>query len=134
MPSNFFTPDPNTCNACYRKHWKTNKRLGNVLSTISYTPSDDQSNDDRCDLIVFLNSRRAEIVDDITTELAEKHGVKCYLTHNLSMSRHSVDGDLYISEPSYVRILSGYFMYLPCKTPSTMRSVNYRAHSTITWA
>ena len=99
MPSNFFTSNLNTCNVCYRKHRKTRERLVNVLATISYTPSDDQSNDDRCDLIVFLNSRRAEIVDDITTELAEKRGIKFYLTCNLSMSRHSVDGDFYISEP-----------------------------------
>ena len=54
-----------------------------MLATISYTPSDDRSNDDRCDLIV-------EIVDDITTELAEKRGVKFYLTCNLSMCRRIV--------------------------------------------
>ena len=50
-------------------------------------------------IIVFLNSRRAEIVDDMTTELAEKREIKLCLTCSLSMYRHSVDGDLYISEP-----------------------------------
>ena len=68
-------------------------RHANVLATINYTPSDDRSNDDRCDLSVFLNGRRAEMVDDITTE----RGIKLYLTSNLSMSRQSVDGDLYIA-------------------------------------
>ena len=38
-------------------------------------------------------------MDDITTELAEKRGINFYLTCKLSMSRHSVDSDLYISEP-----------------------------------
>ena len=70
-----------------------------MLAPISYRPLDDRSNDDRHDLVVFLNSLRAEMVGDITTELAEKRGIKFYLTCNLSMSRHSVDGDLYISEP-----------------------------------
>ena len=39
------------------------------------------------------------MVGDITTELTEKRGMKFYLTCNLSMARHSVDGDLYISGP-----------------------------------
>ena len=99
MPSNFFNSDPNTCNACYRKHRKTRERLGNVPTTISYGPLDGRPNDDKHDLTVFLNNRPEEMVGDITTELTEKRGIKLYLTCNLSMSRHSVDGDLYISEP-----------------------------------
>ena len=98
-----FTSDPNACNACYRKHRKTREHLGNVLATISYTPSDDRLNDDRCDLSVFINGRRADMVDDINTELAEKRGIKLYLTCNLSMSHHSVDGDLYILSEPYIR-------------------------------
>ena len=95
MPSNVFTSDPIICNACYRKRRKTRERLGNVLATIGYTPSDDRSNDDWRDLSVSLNNRRAELVDDITTELADKRGIKLYLTSNLSMSRHSVHEDLH---------------------------------------
>ena len=69
-----------------------------MLTTISYGPLDVLPNDDKHDLAVFLNNRREEMVGDITTELTEKRGIKFYLTCNLSMSRHSVDGDLYISE------------------------------------
>ena len=79
MPSNFFTSDPNTCNACYRKHQKTRERLGNMLTTISYEPLGVQPNDDKHDLAVFLNNHREEMVGDITTELAEKHGIKFYI-------------------------------------------------------
>ena len=94
MPSNLFTSDPNICNACYRKHRKTRERLGNVLATISYTPSDNQSNGGSTQAYFLIVVARR-----LWTELSEQHGVKFYLTCNLSMSRHSVYGDLYISEP-----------------------------------
>ena len=55
--------------------------------------------DDTHDLAVFLNNRREEMTGDITTELPEKREVKFYLTCILSTARHSVDDDLYISEP-----------------------------------
>ena len=99
MPSNFFMSDPSTCNACYRKHRKTRERLGNAPTTISYGLLGVRPNDDKHDLAVFLNNRREEMTGDITTELTEKRGIKFYLTCNLSTARHSVDGDLYISEP-----------------------------------
>ena len=70
------------------------------------------------------------MVDDIATELAEKRGIKLYLTCNLSMSRHSVDGDLYISEP-FIRTDIISLLHVSTLKDS-IDAFNYRAHSTIT--
>ena len=45
-------------------------------------------NDDKHDLAVFLNNRCEEMTGDITTKLAEKRGIKFYLTCILSTTRH----------------------------------------------